>query len=219
MSKEQRKMFGEMMDEMAADAKGGVEITAVHAADKINKLRQILCGVVHDQDTGKYVALDNTPRLLDLIAAIHEAQAKVIVIVPFKGIIRLLQAQLSTAGITMGVLNGDVSVSQRRTVIEDFKSKPKADMAGLLCHPKVMAHGLNLTEADMTIFYAPIFSYDEYAQVIERMNRSGQMLSMTVLRMGAHPVEWAIYRTLDDRGMTQRTILDLYDEVTIRKAA
>jgi hypothetical protein len=219
MSREQQKMFDEMLDEMTAEAKSGVEITAVHAADKIGKLRQILCGCVMDTTNDASVTLDNGPRLADLITAIHEAQSKVLVIVPFKPTLRLLQAQLTKAGINMGVLNGDVSVAQRRTIIQDFKSKPKDEMAGLLCHPRVMAHGLNLTEADMLIFYAPIYSYDQYAQVIERFNRTGQMLKMTVLRMGAHAVEWAIYRTLDERGATQRTILDLYDEVTIRKAA
>ena len=217
MSKAQEKMFKEMQDEMVAEATNGAEITAVHAADKINKLRQILCGSVLDSETGKYVDLDNTPRLNDLLDAINEAQAKVLIIVPFKGIIKRLHAQLAKAGINMGVLNGDVSVAQRRAIIEDFKNKPKADMAGLLCHPKVMAHGLNLTEADMLIFYAPIYSYDEYAQVIERFNRTGQTRKMTVLRMAAHPMEWSIYRTLDDRGMTQLNILDLYAEVTVRK--
>ena len=187
----------------------------MHAADKINKLRQILCGAVFDKDTGTYVSMDNTPRLLDLIDAIHEAKAKVLVIVPFKGIIRTLERQLINAGISVGVLNGDVSVSQRRVVIQDFKTKPDPHL--LLCHPKVMAHGLNLTEADYLIFYAPIYSYDEYAQVIERFNRAGQTRKMTVVRMGAHPLEWSIYRTLDGRGVTQQTVLDLYAEVTVRE--
>ena len=217
MSKEQKQAFEEMKEEMVADVRNGVTITAVHAADKINKLRQILCGVVHDKETGTYQMLDNTPRLNDLVDAIHEAQAKVLIIVPFKGIINRLHAQLAHKNINMGVLNGDVSVAQRRTIIHDFKNKPKSEMHGLLCHPKVMAHGLNLTEADMLIFYAPIYSYDEYAQVIERMNRTGQTLKMTVLRMAAHPMEKSIYRTLDDRGMQQNTILDLYGEVTERK--
>lgn len=217
MTKEQQKAFNKMQDEMIAEVKTGVEITAIHAADRLNKLRQILCGSVYDKNTGTYHTLDHGPRFQDLMDTIHEAAAKVIVIVPFKGSIKQLEWQINTAGLTTGVLNGDVSVYQRKLIIEDFKTK--ADPHVLLCHPKVMAHGLNLTEADMLISYAPIFSYDEWAQVIERFNRAGQTRKMTVVRMGAHPIEWNIYRTLDGRGDMQQGILDLYHGVTIRQAA
>ena len=214
LSKAQKDAFEEMKEDMLAEVRAGVEITAVHAADKVNKLRQILCGSVFDTATGTYHEINHGPRFNDLLDTVREASAKVIVIVPFKGIIRTLERQLTNAGISVGVLNGDVSVSQRKLIIQDFKSKPDPHL--LLCHPKVMAHGLNLTEADYLIFYAPIYSYDEYAQVIERFNRAGQTRKMTVVRMGAHPLEWSIYRTLDGRGATQQTVLDLYAEVTVR---
>ncbi len=214
LTDEQKRALRDMQDEMVAEVRAGVKITAVHAADKLNKIRQILCGSVFDKDTGKYHTLDHGPRFQDLMDTIHEAQAKVLVIVPFKGIIKQLHWQMEKAGVSTGVLNGDVSVGQRRVVIDDFKNKK--DPHALLCHPKVMAHGLNFTEADMLISYAPILSYDEWAQVIERFNRPGQTRKMTVVRMGAHPIEWSIYRTLDERGITQQTVLDLYDEVTVR---
>jgi hypothetical protein len=76
-----------------------------------------------------------------------------------------------------------------------------------------MAHGLNLTEADTTIFYAPIYSHDQYAQVIERFNRAGQTRKMTVIRIFAHSFEWAIYRLLDNRALTQDNILKLYERI------
>jgi ERCC4-related helicase len=90
----------------------------------------------------------------------------------------------------------------------DFKFSPNPRV--LLCHPKVMAHGLNLTEADMMIFYAPIYSNDEFRQVIERFNRTGQTRNMTVVRIGAHPLEWDIYKMVDGRKQTQQQLLDLY---------
>ena len=214
LSKQQKAAFNEMKSEMEAEVSKGVSITAVHAADQINKLRQILCGVIHDKDTGKYVTLPHTERFADLVDTINEAAAKVVIVVPFKGIIHALEQELIAAQFTVGVLNGDVSVNRRKDIIHAFKNN--ADPRLLLCHPKVMAHGLNLTEADMLIFYAPIYSYDEYAQVIERINRPGQTRKMTIVRMGAHPIEWSIYRTLDERGMNQQNILDLYAEVTTR---
>jgi uncharacterized DUF497 family protein len=62
-----------------------------------------------------------------------------------------------------------------------------------------MSHGLNLTEADTLIFYAPIYSNDEFQQVTERFNRAGQKNKMTIVRMAAHPLEWEIYRLLANR--------------------
>ena len=77
-----------------------------------------------------------------------------------------------------------------------------------------MAHGLNLTEADTIIFYAPIYSVDEFQQVIERFNRTGQKNSMTIVRIAAHPLEWEIYKLIDTRTITQDNILNLYKSVT-----
>jgi SNF2 family DNA or RNA helicase len=112
----------------------------------------------------------------------------------------------------VGVLNGDVPVRERDRIINEFKLQDDPHI--LLCHPKVMAHGLNLTEADMLIFYAPIYSNDEYQQVNERFNRAGQKNKMTIVRIGSHPLEWEIYRLLANRQSTQNSILDLYKVVT-----
>lgn len=193
-------------------------ITAVNAADKINKLRQILCGAIKHPDTGIYTPLDHKPRFKVLVECIQEASAKVIVVVPFKGILQVLAKELEDyraahngdVRYSAAVLNGDVTPRLRNEIITNFKHNIEPNI--LLCHPKVMAHGLNLTEADTTIFYAPIYSNDEFAQVIERFNRPGQTRKMTVIRMGAHgiPLEWSIYAALDGKQHGQMNILDLY---------
>ena len=210
LTKQQVKMFTEMKNEMVAEAQNAT-ITAVNAADKINKLRQILCGSIKGPD-GSYMLLDHRPRLQELRDCIDEASAKVIVIVPFKGIIQALSHELVKSGYTVGVINGDVAPKARDRVINQFKHED--DPKVLLCHPKVMAHGLNLTVADTTIFYAPIYSNDEYEQVIERFNRTGQTRKMTIVRLAAHPLEWEIYRMVDTRRLNQKGILDLYDTIT-----
>ena len=209
LSKEQRKAFDELKATMVAEAKQGKQITAVNAADKIGKLRQILCGSIKIDDD--YVTFDHAPRLNVLLEAIEGASAKVIVVAPFKGIVRVLEKELSKH-YSVGVLNGDVSPGARNRIISDFKSQD--DPHVLLCHPKVMAHGLNLTEADTLIFYAPIYSNDEFQQVSDRFNRAGQKNKMTIVRMACHSLEWSIYALLDSRMSTQNSILDLYKAVT-----
>lgn len=211
LTNEQLKAFADMKSAMVAETKGGGEITAVNAADKINKIRQILCGSIKDPATDQYITLPHGPRFQVLLDAIEQASAKVIVVAPFKGIIRSLERELAEH-YSVGMINGDVSPRQRDKIILDFKIG--ADPHILLCHPKVASHGLNLTEADTLIFYAPIYSNDEFQQVMERFNRAGQTRKMTIVRMAAHPVEWQIYKLLEDRRNVQNAILDLYKVVT-----
>lgn len=203
----------QLKDHMVTQASNGVKITAANAADQINKMRQVLCGALKDPTTGQYHPIPHAPRYQALKDSIDSASAKVIVVVPFKGIIRLLEAQLVKEGYSCAIVNGDISMAKRAAIFEAFKKQ--ADPKVLLCHPAVMAHGLNLTEADTLIFYAPIYSNDEVEQVNERFNRAGQTRKMTILRLGSHPLEWAIYKSTDTRKEAQNSILELYDVVRL----
>ena len=217
LSPEQKAAFKDMRNNMyldyMRDQQTGAQITAVNAADKLTKLRQILCGAVRDPATGEYITLPHAPRLRVLTETIEEAAAKVLIIVPFKGIIYDLEKDLAVTGKSVAVLNGDVPIKARDRILTDFKTQTDPHM--LLCHPAVMAHGLNLTEADMLIFYAPIFSNDDFEQVKQRFNRAGQTRKMTLVRIAAHPLECEIYKTLDNRAMNQNNILRLYKQVVL----
>lgn len=206
LSKEQTEAYKKMHSVMEIEAKE-TTITAVNAADRINKLRQILCGVIKDTAMGGYIPLDFKPRLNVLMECIEEAGAKVIVIVPFKGITYELEKQVSKK-YTCAVVNGDVSLNKRNEIFHNFKETANPHV--LLCHPKVMAHGLTLTEADTMIFYAPIYSNDEAQQVVERINRPGQTRNMTIVQMGAAQLEWSIYDIVEQRKVGQESILSLY---------
>lgn len=210
LTKEQREAFEAMRKEMQIEA-ATTTITAVNAADKINKLRQILCGAIHDPTTATYSELPHHYRTKVLVDTIQQAQAKVLVVVPFKGIINYLNAELSQM-YSVEILNGDIPIRRRVEIVKAFKTCK--DPHVLLCHPKVMAHGLNFVEADTLIFYAPIYSNDEFRQVIERFNRMGQTRTMNVVRMAAHPLEWEIYKLVDNRNNMQSTILNLFKAVT-----
>lgn len=198
------------LKEHMVTAANGRPVTAANAADQINKIRQVLCGALKDPTTSTYHPLPHAPRLQALVETIEQASAKVLVVVPFKGIIRVLEQELSKK-YSVAVVNGDVPMSKRSEIFKAFKTQK--DPHVLLCHPAVMAHGLNLTEADMLIFYAPIYSNDEVEQVNERFNRAGQTRKMTIVRIGCHPIEWAIYKLTDTRAQAQNSILELYNSV------
>ena len=209
LTKEQETALKNLKDDMTTLVAQGVPITAANAADQINKMRQILCGAVKDPVSRQYLPVPHEPRLKVLEEAIEQAQAKVIVVVPFVGITRLLNTELTSY--TSEIVNGDVSLKQRADIFSRFKRETHPQV--LFCHPQVMAHGLNLTEADTLIFYAPIYSNDEVEQVNERFNRAGQTRPMTIVRIGAHPLEWQIYKMTDTRKQSQNSILELYNSV------
>lgn len=209
-TKAQQDAMKQLKDHMIATSANGVQVTAANAADQINKMRQVLCGALKDPTTGAYHPLPYAPRLQALLETIEQASAKVLVVVPFKGIIRLLETEVAKHH-TVAVVNGDVPMQKRGEIFRAFKTQK--DPHVLLCHPAVMAHGLNLTEADMLIFYAPIYSNDEVEQVNERFNRAGQTRKMTIVRIGCHPLEWQIYKMTDTRAKAQSSILDLYNDV------
>lgn len=213
LSTEQQHAYTQMKNYLVAEA-GKVQLTAVNAADKIGKLRQILCGAVKTPGTEDYVVLPHGPRLKVLIEAIEQAAAKVLVIVPFKGIVHELKREVQAYhnkqgdGKTCEVVNGDVSITERNRIFQAFRDDP--NLNELICHPKVMSHGLNMTQADMVIFYAPIYSNDESMQVMDRINRPGQTRKMTILRIVANALEQGIYNMVEGRRENQESILSLY---------
>lgn len=213
MSVEQKKAYKQMSEAMqiadkALAAVGGT-ITAVNAADRVNKLRQIMLGSIKSgPDT--YTTYDYHSRLAVCLEAIEEASAKAIVIVPFKGITQDLAGKIARHH-SVAVINGDVGVSKRNKIFSDFKNEAEPHV--LICHPAVMSHGLNLTEADFLIFFGPIYSNDQYRQVIERINRPPQTKKMTVVRIGCNAMEWQIYKSLDRDEDQQQLILGLYKSV------
>jgi SNF2 family DNA or RNA helicase len=210
LSKEQHKAVRDLINSYVLKAKSGEKVSAVNAADRVNKILQALCGSVRNTDTGEYLAIDYKPRFDVLMECIQEADAKVVVVVPFKGIILDLQKRIS-AHYSCEILNGDVTPKKRNEIVTRFKTCK--DPHVLACHPKVMSHGLNLTEADTTIFYAPINSNDEAMQVVERFNRPGQTRKMTIVRIGAHKLEWDRYAVLDGREKGQDSMLQMYNNL------
>ena len=214
LSKEQLVEVKRMRAEMRMFA-GTTEINAVNGADKVTKLRQILCGSVKDPQTGVYHDLPCHQRIRDLRLLIAEASAKVLVIAPFTGIVRLLGRELpkrdgDLPGYKTLVLNGDVTQAKRPAIIKAFKEDPAYPV--MVCHPRITAHGHDFSVADTTIFFAPIYSNDDYTQVIERFSGMAQKNTMFLYHMLAHPTEASIYRVVHDRDVTQKSILELYRE-------
>jgi SNF2 family DNA or RNA helicase len=214
LTPQQAKYYRKLASEMIISAEGE-EVSAVNAATKLNKLLQIAGGAVYT-DTHEVIEFDVSNRLKVVLEAIDETNNKALVFVPFTHTIQLLKETLEGAGITCGVINGDVSMNKRSALVEQFQKQP--DPKVLIIQPQAASHGLTLTAADTVIWYAPVTSVETYLQANARIDRPGQKNSMRIVHIKGSPVESKLYQMLRDNIRVHERIIDLYRE-EVNKAA
>jgi SNF2 family DNA or RNA helicase len=196
-----------MKARMVMEKVEGERITAANAAVKLLKLTQICCGVIKD-NAGAHYKLDCTTRLKLLDDTIEEAGNKAIVFVPYLGVMDMVEKFLKEKGYTTGLVNGSVSERERTKIFDEFQRGP---MEVLIAHPRTAAHGLNLTASAYIIWYAPIFSAEQYLQANNRIDRPGQTKNMTIAHIIATPLEAGLYRALWGQVSMQSAILEQYE--------
>lgn len=209
MSKEQSDMF-EVMKRRLKHEDEDSTVTAANAAVKILKMQQICCGVVKDDDKNP-VYLDCTNRLKLLLELVEQSSEKVIVFVPFIFSMHMVRDYLTKHHVSCALVNGQVPNHERSEIFTAFQNEPTGPRV-LIAHPAVAAHGLTLTAADTIIWFAPIYSLEQYEQANARIERHGQKNVMSVYHMLCHPFEAAIYQVLQKKGSIQAALLTLYKD-------
>lgn len=207
LSKVQQEWYTLMRQKLVVYAQEH-RITAANAAILLGKLLQICCGAVKTDD-GEYLGLDMSERLKVLDECIDESRAKVLVLVPYTGALRGVAEHLRKY-MTIEVVDGNTSRSKRAGIFAAFKNHQ--DPEGIVANPEVLAHGMNMTEADTIVWFSPIHSLDTYDQANERMARPGQKLTTNIIHLGACPLEWNVYKVLRTKGAAQNQFLELFKE-------
>jgi SNF2 family DNA or RNA helicase len=206
---EQEKAYKEMT-QVSAIFHQGQHITAFNAAIKANKCLQAACGMMIGND-GVTVRFDNKPRLNLLVDLIDQAAAKVIVFVPFKDALRQV-AEHVAKDYTVDTVSGDTPKHERDRIFTDFQQQENPHV--IVAHPKVMAHGLTLTQADTIIWYAVMPDLDIYDQACGRITRVNQTRRTHIIHIVSTQVERKIANTLQRRGNIQAALLEMYKTET-----
>jgi len=188
----------------------GEEVSAVHAAARINKLLQISGGAVYTDD-GNVLEFDVSNRLSVVLEAIAEASHKVLVFVPFTHTIELLSDRLTKEGISHAVMDGNVTPNKRANIVTTFQTEPNPQV--LIIQPQAAAHGLTLTAADTIIWYAPVTSVETYLQANARINRPGQEHHMNIIHIKGSAVEDRLYTMLQGHIDDHQRVIDLYRDI------
>ena len=214
MTKTQQSFYKSMLVHNMISA-ADEEISAVNAAVLMNKLLQMACGTVYT-DSREVVNFDASSRLNVLSEIIGEASNKVLVFVPFKNAIELVQDHLTKEGVTSEVISGDVSAGKRTDIFKTFQTTP--DPKVLIIQPQAAAHGVTLTAADTVVWYGPTMSLETYLQANARVHRAGQKHPVTVIHIVGSSVERKIYKMLREREDIHSKIVGLYREEVLDTA-
>lgn len=207
LSPDQVAAYRAMITHLVANVKG-VDISAANAAVKMFKLLQVCVGSIYDEHGNGY-DIDSSDRLATCEEIVEEAGHKVIIFVPFTYALDKVANHLRKRW-TVETVDGRTSDGARKRIFHDFQNSD--DPRILVAHPETTAHGLTLTRADTTIWYAPITSLEIFEQANNRMNRPGQKNKMTIAMIAATMLEQNLYQALKNKQDVQNSVLKLFKD-------
>lgn len=211
LSKEQTKAYKDMLTKLVAEIENG-QVTAVNEAIKAQKLIQIACGIGYAAG-GEVLHLDAKPRMDAALEIVEQSRQKVIIFVPFVGIIDPLRKYLEAHGHSTEAVYGDVSKHERDQIFTAFQKATNPRV--LVAVAQTMSHGLTLTAASTIIWFAPITSADTYVQANARITRPGQKHSQLIIHIEATPIERKYFDRLQKKQSTQGVLLDLLRDARV----
>lgn len=208
LTPQQTKYYDAIKKQMAVIAAGS-EVTAVNAASMLNKLLQISQGAVYtdDRDVVEFDVDNRVNELLDVIAGTNE---KVLVFVPYRHTLEMLNDRVIKAGYTTATIHGGVAAGKRAEIIKQFQTED--DPRVLIMVPQATAHGITLTRANQVVWWGPVSSTEIYIQANARAHRAGQKNCVTVTHLQGSPVERRMYSLLQSKVDLHQALVDLYKQ-------
>lgn len=207
MTDVQKKAYKLMAQKLAFEA-AGQQVLAVNEAVKASKLVQVACGAAYGGE-GQTVALDCGTRIELVKEIIEEAEAKVLVFVPFTAALEHVASELRKHW-SVEIVYGDVNKTQRDAIFSAFKSSK--DPHVIVADARCMAHGLSLTEANTIIWFAPPTSNEVFEQACCRVSRPGQKLHQLIAMIEGSEIERRMYERLKNKQSLQGTLLKMIEE-------
>ena len=163
-----------LVKEMILELDGGGEVEAVDGGARLIKLQQMLGGFVVDIDgvVRELVSDDENPRIQSMLEDVRESDRKCIVWCKYREDIRRVVRSLAAAGIKCVEYHGAVhSQSKRQEAIDLFNDDPSVKV--FVGQPKAGGQGLDLSAADLILWYSHTFDLIERDQANERATQIG----------------------------------------------
>lgn len=168
------KAYRTLLKEMIVELEGGGEVEAIDGGARLVKLQQMLGGFVVDSEgqVRELVADDENPRLLAMMDELSSADGKVIVWCKYREDIRRVVRILRAANVGCVEYHGAVhSQAKRQEAIDRFNNDPSCTV--FVGQPKAGGQGLDLSAADLILWYSHTFDLIERDQANERATQIG----------------------------------------------
>lgn len=118
-------------------------------------------------------------------------------------------AEIATKYAPTYQLHGDIAPHARRRAIERFRAGKSGIM---VCQIQVASLGIDLTCADVSVFFGVNYDLMNYTQARGRLHRHGQVNRVThYMLLARNTIDERIYRALDAKEQLTRDVLDPTD--------
>ena len=181
------------------------EAVGINAATLAGKLLQICSGSIYGEkeshviDTGRY----------ELAAELAKESRPTVIFYNYKHQREALLKETKKMGLVTDFIDGSVSSDKRANLVKLFQS---GLYDCLLLQINAAAHGITLTQASRVVFTTPPYSPSIYAQAFGRIYRKGQKRKCeSILLVGNNTLETGVVNTLVNRGIKQRSLLELLE--------
>lgn len=170
----QMKAYRTLLKEMILELEDGGEVEAIDGGARLVKLQQMLGGFVVDVDgqVRELVSDDENPRLQAMLDEVRSSDGKAIVWCKYREDLRRVVRALAAEGIRCVEYHGAVhSQAKRQQAIDDFNNDPSVRV--FVGQPKAGGQGLDLSAADLILWYSHTFDLIERDQANERATQIG----------------------------------------------
>lgn len=188
LSREQLRMYEEMKQDFLTylkDKEGKMSaVVAEMAVTKAMRMQQIVTGFAKD-DEHKVHQIEDVPRLEmleELLTSITANGSKVIVWSIYHENYKAIAKLCEKLGLKYVELHGGIDPKARIELMDTFRTDPTVQVA--ICNQKAAGIGVNLIEAQYSIYYSRGYSLEDELQSSTRNFRGGSAeLFKTVFRI------------------------------------
>lgn len=210
LTPEQDAAYRQMEETLVYEHDPSMIVTAANAAVKMGKLIQVTCGIMHAEDTT--ITFDPKNKLTALEETIDESRSKVLIFAPYTAVIDRLVQYLEERfypGCT-AIIDGRVPGNKRGDIVRRFQD-PNDPLLYIVAHPRAASHGLTLTEADTTVWFAPYLSAESFVQANARIDRPGQKRTTRTVMLASTDLERDLYKTLLSKKSANNEFVEIYN--------
>ena len=211
MSPEQKKVYAELEQYAVSQMEQGVTFTAVNGGALLQKLLEVSQGFCNTPDK-QSVELAHDDRTTTILEAIEETDRKVVVFCCFKHVVQMRKKEFEEKGLTVGVVDGSVTGTERTKVLLAFQNSDNPRV--LIAHPTATAFGVELSAADTLIFDGPpLLGTFVYQQALERLSSAKQKANnINVIKIFSSETEKKCFKLLDKGNKASYIISTLFEE-------